>query len=75
MRPRELIRVQGSCLCSQYMASVGTSVRDSKYEASIANTTASASGTNRNFDMPVSKNIGTNTMQMHSVDTSAGSAI
>ncbi len=57
------------------MANVGTSVRDSKYEASIANTTASANGTNRNFDTPVSRNIGTNTTQMHSVDTSAGSAI
>ena len=65
----------GSCLCSQYMASVGTSVRDSMYEASMANTTASARGTNRKRDTPVSRNIGTNTTQMHSVETSAGSAI
>ena len=41
----------------------------------MANTTASASGTNRNFDTPARKNIGVNTMQMHSVETSAGSAI
>ena len=41
----------------------------------MANTTASASGTNRNLAMPASRNIGTNTMQMDRVDTSAGSAI
>jgi hypothetical protein len=57
------------------MASVGTSVRDSTYEASIANTTASASGTNRKRDTPESRNIGTNTTQMHNVETSAGTAI
>ncbi len=54
---------------------VGTRVRESMYDASIANTTASASGTNRNFDTPERKNIGRNTMQMHSVETSAGTAI
>jgi hypothetical protein len=31
----------------RYIASVGTSVREKKYDAHIANTTASASGTNR----------------------------
>ena len=38
-----------SCSCprSRYFAIVGTSVRDSTYDASIANTTASPSGTNR----------------------------
>ncbi len=41
----------------------------------MANTTASASGTNRNFATPVRKNIGTNTMQMQSVETKAGTAI
>ncbi len=41
----------------------------------MAKTTASASGTNRNFATPVRKNMGTNTMQMHSVETSAGMAI
>ena len=41
----------------------------------MAKTTASASGTKRNFATPVRKNMGTNTMQMHSVETSAGTAI
>ena len=41
----------------------------------MANTTASASGTNRNLATPVRKNIGTNTMQIHNVETSAGTAI
>jgi hypothetical protein len=41
----------------------------------MANTTASASGMNRNFAMPASRNIGTNTMQIDSVETSAGRAI
>ena len=35
-------------LAARNLASVGTSVRDRMYEASMANTTASASGTNRN---------------------------
>ena len=41
----------------------------------MANTTASASGTNRNFETPARKNIGRNTMQMQSVETKAGTAI
>ena len=41
----------------------------------MANTTASASGTNRKRAMPASMNIGTNTMQMASVETKAGTAI
>ena len=41
----------------------------------MAKMTASASGTNRNFATPVRKNIGTNTMQMQSVETNAGTAI
>ena len=56
-------------------ASVGTSVRDSRYDASIANTTASASGTNRNFAGPTSSTTGKKTMQMDSVATIAGIAI
>ena len=60
---------------SRYIASVGTSVRERIYDASIANTTASASGTNRYFATPLRKNIGRNTMQIHSVETSAGTAI
>ena len=41
----------------------------------MANTTASARGTNRNLATPVKKNMGTNTMQMQSVETKAGTAI
>ena len=41
----------------------------------MAKTTASARGTNRYFATPLRKNIGTNTMQMESVETSAGTAI
>ena len=40
-------------------ASTGTSVRDSRYEASMANTTASASGVNRKRAGPASKTTGT----------------
>ena len=58
-----------------YITRVGISVRESRYEASMAKITASASGTNRNRATPVRKNIGTNTMQMHSVETNAGTAI
>src|SRR5208337_3520781 len=54
---------------------VGTMVRERKYEASMANTTASASGTNRYRATPESKNIGANTMQIESVETNAGVAI
>ena len=45
------------------------------YDAIIANTTASAIGTNRKRATPDRKNIGTNTMQMHSVETNAGTPI
>ena len=51
---------------------VGTSVRDRMKEAIIANTTASAIGTNRKPATPCSANIGTNTMQMQSSETKAG---
>ena len=54
---------------------VGTSVRESRYEVSIANTTASASGVNRNFATPVSSTTGKNTMQIDSVPTNVGVAI
>src|ERR1700680_3219062 len=54
---------------------VGTIVRDRKYEAHMANTTASARGTNKYRATPDSKNIGANTMQMESVETKAGVAI
>src|SRR5712692_6668297 len=54
---------------------VGTIVRDHMYDASIAKETASASGTNKNRATPDRKNMGMNTMQMHSVETNAGTAI
>jgi ribosomal protein L2 len=57
------------------MARVGTMVRDHMYDASIAKITASASGTNRYFATPERKNMGMKTMQMHSVETKAGTAI
>ena len=60
---------------SRYIASVGTSVRDNTYDAITANTTDSASGTKRYRATPLSMNIGTNTMQIHSDDTKAGTAI
>ena len=41
----------------------------------MANTTAMASGVNRYFAAPDSISTGTNTMQMHSVETKAGTAI
>src|ERR1700674_4278870 len=41
----------------------------------MAKTTASASGTKRNLATPVRKNMGTNTMQIESVETRAGTAI
>ena len=54
---------------------VGTSVRDRMNEQTIADITASAIGTNRKRATPVRKNIGTNTMQMHSSETKAGVTI
>ncbi len=60
---------------NKYLAIVGTMVRERKYEANIAKTTASASGTNRYRATPDSKNIGANTMQIDSVATKAGVAI
>ena len=64
-----------SCPRMMYSTMVGTRVRERKYDASMANTTASARGTNRYLATPVRKNIGTNTMQMQIVETKAGSAI
>ena len=54
---------------------VGISVRERKYEAIIANTTAIASGVKRYLAAPVSSSTGTNTMQIESVETKAGAAI
>src|SRR5271163_442066 len=53
---------------------VATSVRDSRYDAIIANTTASASGVKMYCAAPDKSVTGTNTIQMHIVDTSAGTA-
>ncbi len=54
---------------------MGTSVRDRKYEVSIAKTTAIASGTKSDLAAPVMNATGTKTMQMQSVETNAGVAI
>jgi hypothetical protein len=54
---------------------VGTSVRDSRYEASMATTTPSARGVNSDCTAPVRKTTGTNTMQIDRVETNAGMAI
>ena len=54
---------------------VGTSVRDRKYDASMAKTTARASGMNSDAAGPVRNTTGTKTMQIQMVDTNAGAAI
>src|ERR1700761_7573086 len=53
---------------------VGTSVRDSPYEAISASTTFTASGVKMYFAEPESKVTGTNTMQIDIVEISAGTA-
>src|SRR5258708_8059685 len=60
---------------SKYMQRVGTKERDNKNEANMANMTASANGVNRNLGMPDKPKIGTNTIQITSVETRAGNAI
>ena len=54
---------------------VGTIVRDNKYDASIANATANASGVNRYLGGPSRNNTDTNTMLMVRVDTNVGPAL
>ena len=51
---------------------VGIRVRESRYDASMAKTTAMARGVKRYLAAPVSSRTGTNTMQMESVETKAG---
>ena len=51
---------------------MGTKVRERKYEASIAKTTANASGVKRNWTAPVKKTTGTNTIQIAKVETNVG---
>ena len=68
-------RRRSTSLRSKWCTIVGTSVRDSRYDAIIANTTAIASGVNRYRAVPVSSSTGTNTMQMDNVDTNVGTAI
>jgi hypothetical protein len=41
----------------------------------MAKTTAKAKGVNKNFDGPVNRTTGKNTMQMAKVDTNAGMVI
>src|ERR1700756_3205410 len=57
------------------MQRVGTRERDNKNEANMANMTASAKGLNRYLGIPDKPKIGTNTIQIQSVETSAGNAI
>ena len=52
---------------------VGTSVRERKYDAASRTPPPCASGVNRYLAAPVSSSTGTNTMQMASVETKAGS--
>ena len=54
---------------------VGTKDLDKKNEKAMASITASAMGTNRNRATPSKKNIGTNTIQMHSSEIKAGVTI
>ncbi len=61
--------------CIANLTSVGTSVREITYDAIMANTTAMASGRNSEPAAPLRKKMGTNTMQIASVDTSVGTAI
>ena len=49
-------------------------VKDSARLASSAPITDSDSGENRYLAVPCSRNTGTNTMQMHSVDRNVGTA-
>ena len=53
----------------------GVSVRDSPYDASMANTTARPSGVNKNFAGPSRKTTDVNTQAMASVETSVGIAM
>ena len=74
-RMRRAAAGRGARCAMSRRASVGTSVRESRYEASIASTTASASGVNRKRAGPTSSTTGKKTMQMDSVATMAGTAI
>ena len=54
---------------------IGVSVRDSPYDASMANTTAIPSGVNRYFAGPCRNTTDTNTQLMASVETKVGTAM
>ena len=58
-----------------YPEYTGTIVRDRTYDIVIAHTTARPSGTNSDFAAPVKNVIGKNTMQIHSIEMNAGTAI
>ena len=62
------------CACSRssQTASTGTSVFESKYEASIASPTASESGTNSARDTPTIRNDGTKTARIASIASRRG---
>src|SRR4029077_1651094 len=63
------------CPSNRKRERVGTRVRESTYDASIANTTARAMGVKRYREAPDSKTTGKKTIQMAKVATIAGTAI
>jgi glucose-6-phosphate isomerase len=54
---------------------MGTKVLESRYDATIENPTAMASGTNRLCVAPVMKKAGMNTARMQSIATNRGSVV
>ena len=70
-----LVSISSICPRIRNFTMVGTTVRERRYEASMAKITAVASGWNRYLAVPLKKKIGTNTMQILSVETNAGTAI
>ena len=68
----DLLRVSRRCERIRYLNSTGTSVKDSARLAISDRHTDSDSGENRYLAVPCSRKIGTNTMQMHSVESRVG---
>ena len=76
---RRAARARSRAACASVGASgslnsTGTSVKDSARLASSETHTDSDSGENRYLAVPCSRNTGTNTMQMHSVERNVGIA-
>src|SRR3984885_12164352 len=64
----------GTCERIRYMNSTGTIVNDSTRLASSDTHTDSDKGENRYLAVPCSRNTGTNTIQMHNVESAVGTA-